>query len=480
MKNSGVSSKLREYIGNMVYVGVLAQILGIDLDKIKTALAFHFKDKVSAVDLNYGMVESAYLWSEENIKKTDQYEVLPMNVAEGKIMADGNTAAALGAIYGGVQFVGWYPITPATSLVETMNEYLPILRQDPVTGKNTYAVVQSEDELASIGMAVGAGWAGLRSMTSTSGPGLSLMAEFLGLAYYAEIPVVVWNVQRVGPSTGLPTRTAQGDLIFAKFIGHGDTQSIILIPGSVKECFEFGWKAFDIAERFQTPVIVLSDLDLGMNQWMSEPFEYPDQPMDRGKILWEDDLEKMLDKYGGKWGRYMDLDGDGIPYRTVPGNKHPKSPYFTRGTGHDEFANYSEEGEIWEKGLMRLEAKFETSRSFLPAPVIETMENAKIGIISSGSADFAVNEARSQLMKEAIPTDYLRIRSIPFSDEVKRFVFEHDRCYVVELNQLGQLEQLLTLEYPERATNLNKLAHIDGLPLTALWIKDNIISLEGR
>ena len=480
VKNSGVSSKLREYIGNMVYVGVLAQILGIDLDKIKAALAFHFKDKASAVDLNYGMVESAYLWSAENIKKTDQYEVLPMNIADGKIMADGNTAAALGAIYGGVQFVGWYPITPATSLVETMNEYLPMLRQDPVTGKNTYAVVQSEDELASIGMAIGAGWAGLRSMTSTSGPGLSLMAEFLGLAYYAEIPVVVWDVQRVGPSTGLPTRTAQGDLIFAKFIGHGDTQSIILIPGSVKECFEFGWKAFDIAERFQTPVIVLSDLDLGMNQWMSEPFEYPDQPMDRGKILWEDDLEKMLEKYGGKWGRYMDLDGDGIPYRTVPGNKHPKSPYFTRGTGHDEFANYSEEGEIWEKGLMRLEAKFQTSKSSLPAPVIETMENAKIGIIASGSADFAVREARCQLIKEEIPTDYMRIRSVPFSDEVKQFIFEHDCCYVVELNQLGQLEQLLTLEYPERATNLKKLAHIDGLPLTALWIKDNIISRECR
>ena len=480
VKDAGTSAKMREYMGNMVYVGVLAQILGIDLEKIKMALEFHFKEKNSAVNMNLSVIESAFNWAAENIEKTDLYKVEPMNATEGCIMADGNTAAALGAIYGGVQFVGWYPITPSTSLIETMKEYLPLLREDPKTGKNTYAVVQSEDELASIGMAIGAGWAGLRSMTSTSGPGLSLMAEYLGLAYYAEIPVVVWDIQRVGPSTGLPTRTAQGDLFFARFIGHGDTQHILLIPGSVKECFEFGWQAFDIAERFQTPVIVLSDLDLGMNQWMSEPFEYPDRPMDRGKILWEDDLEKMLVKHGGKWGRYMDLDGDGIPYRTVPGNRHPKGPYFTRGTGHDEFANYSEEGEIWEKGLMRLETKFQTSRNFIPGPVIDTMENADIGIISSGSADFAVDEARHQLMEESLPTDYMRIRSVPFSRGVERFISEHERCYVVELNQMGQLKQLLTLDYPENATNLRGLAHVDGLPLTAKWIKENIISREGR
>ena len=481
VKDAGTSAKMREYMGNMVYVGVLAQILGIELEKIKTALEFHFKEKISAVDMNFSVIESAFHWATENIGTTDLYKVEPMNATEGCIMSDGNTAAALGAIYGGVQFVGWYPITPATSLVETMKEYLPLLREDPETGKNTYAVVQSEDELASIGMAIGAGWAGLRAMTSTSGPGLSLMAEYLGLAYYAEIPVVVWDVQRVGPSTGLPTRTAQGDLIFARFIGHGDTQHILLIPGSVKECFEFGWQAFDLAERFQTPVIVLSDLDLGMNQWMSEPFEYPDRPMDRGKILWEDDLEKMLVKQGGKWGRYMDLDGDGIPYRTVPGNRHPKSPYFTRGTGHDEFANYSEEGEIWEKGLMRLETKFETSRGFTPAPEIDRMENADIGIIASGSADFAVNEARHLLMREeSIPTDYLRIRAIPFAHAVEQFISEHKHCYVVELNQTGQLKQLLTLDYPERATDLRGLAHIDGLPLTAKWIKDKILSQEGR
>lgn len=479
VKESNAPAKVREYIGNMVYVGVLSWLLGIDLEKIRMALAFHFKDKVSAIDLNFEMIEASYQWASKNLKKADHYKVEAMNATDGYIMADGNTAAALGSIYGGVQFVGWYPITPATSLVETMNEYLPMLRKDPETGKNTYAVVQSEDELASVGMAIGAGWAGLRAMTSTSGPGLSLMAEYLGLAYYAEIPVVVWDVQRVGPSTGLPTRTAQGDLMFAKFISHGDTQHILLIPGSVKECFEFGWRAFDIAERFQTPVIVLSDLDLGMNQWLSEPFEYPNKPMDRGKILWEEDLEKMLEKHGGKWGRYMDLDGDGIPYRTVPGNRHPKSPYFTRGTGHDEYANYSEEGEIWEKGLMRLEKKFDTARNFLPGPVVDMMKDAKVGIIASGSADFAVVEARQMLKKEGIFTDYLRIRSVPFSDEVERFVSTHDRCYVVELNQLGQLKQLLTLEYPERATGLRRLAHIDGLPLTAKWIRENILVQEG-
>ena len=344
VKDSGAPSNLRDYIANMVYVGVVAQILGIDIEKIYQALEFHFKGKAKPIELNFGMVKAAYDWAVENSVKKDHFYIEPSNKTSDYIMADGNTAAALGAIYGGVQFVSWYPITPATSLAESLNEYLPKLRKDPVEeGKNTFAVVQAEDELAAIGMAIGAGWSGLRAMTSTSGPGLSLMTEYCGLAYFAEVPVVIWDIQRVGPSTGLPTRTAQGDLRFATFMGHGDQQHIVLLPGSVQECFEFGWKALDIAERMQAPVFVLSDLDFGMNQWMTHPFDYPDVPMDRGKILSEEDLEKVE----GIWGRYLDVDGDGIPYRTLPGNRHPSAAYFTRGTGHDEYARYTEDSQTW-------------------------------------------------------------------------------------------------------------------------------------
>ncbi|GAH52830.1 unnamed protein product, partial [marine sediment metagenome] len=275
-------------------------------------------------------------------------------------------AAALGAIYGGVQFVSWYPITPATSVPQSLQDYLPMLRKDPVEkDKNTFAVVQAEDELAAIGMAIGAGWSGLRAMTATSGPGLSLMAEYAGLAYFAEVPIVVWDVQRVGPSTGLPTRTAQCDLTFTYFLGHGDTQQIILLPGSINECFEFGWRAFDIAEQMQAPVFVLSDLDFGMNQWMAHPYEYPDEPMNRGKVLWEQDLEEIQ----GEWARYRDIDGDGIPYRTVPGNRHRKAPYFARGTGHNEMARYSEDPVDYVKLLKRLKQKFYTARKYVPPPV---------------------------------------------------------------------------------------------------------------
>ena len=328
----------RDLVGNMVYVGVLSQMLGLDLETIHAALSFHFKGKQKPIDMNFNIVKASAEWAKANLEKKDPFYLEPMNKTEGLIMADGNTAAAIGSIFGGVQFAAWYPITPASSLAEALNDYLPVLRKRE-DGKHTYAVVQAEDELAAIGMAIGAGWSGLRAMTSTSGPGLSLMTEFAGLAYYAEVPLVVWDVQRIGPSTGLPTRTSQADLTFVNFIGHGNSQSIILLPGDVSECFEFGWRAFDIAEHQQTPVFVLSDLDIGMNQWMSKPFEYPDTPMNRGKVLWEKDLEALK----GNWARYLDKDNDGVPYRTVPGNKHPASAYFTRGTGHDEQARYTEE-----------------------------------------------------------------------------------------------------------------------------------------
>lgn len=474
-RESDAPSNLKDYVANMVYVGVLAQILGIDLDRIYQALNFHFKGKTKPIDLNFLVVQSAFDWAGKELQKTDPYRVEPMDATQDFIMADGNTAAALGAIYGGVHFCSWYPITPASSLAEKLMEYLPLLRKDPEEpGKNTYVVLQAEDELAAIGATVGGGWAGLRSMTSTSGPGISLMAEYAGLAYFAEVPIVVWDIQRVGPSTGLPTRTAQGDLIFVHNLGHGDTQQIILIPGSVSECFEFGWQAFDIAEQLQSPVFVLSDLDLGMNQWMTRPFEYPEAPIQRGKILWEEDLERL----NGDWRRYRDVDGDGIPYRTLPGNRHAGASYFTRGTGHDEDAHYTEDDQEWVKLMDRLKRKFNTARDYMPPPVVETVEGAEIGIITMGSTEQAVQEARQKLEKEGLKTDYMRVRSIPFTEEVGDFVSDHSRLLVVEMNRDGQLHKLLSLEYPDRAMNLVSIAYMDGLPLTARFVRDAVMAHE--
>jgi 2-oxoglutarate/2-oxoacid ferredoxin oxidoreductase subunit alpha len=473
-RESDAPSSLRDYVANMVYVGVLAHMLGIDLDSIYQALNFHFKGKTKPVDLNFDVIQAAVEWASANLEKVDPYKVVSMDATQDFIMADGNTAAALGSIYGGVHFVSWYPITPASSLAEGLLAYLPKLRKDPESDKNTFAVVQSEDELAAIGMAIGAGWSGLRAMTSTSGPGLSLMTEYAGLGYYAEVPFVVWDVQRVGPSTGLPTRTAQGDLTFTNFMGHGDTRHIILLPGTVDECFQFGWKAFDIAERLQAPVFVLSDLDLGMNQWMTRPFQYPDQPMDRGKVLWEDDFEQL----DGSWGRYRDVDGDGIPYRTIPGNRHPNASYFTRGTGHTEEARYSEDPDVWMAMLGRIKQKYETARNYMPKPVNDRVDGAEIGIITFGSTEPAVREARDQLGEAGLKIANLRVRAIPFTPEVEEFVREHRVIYVVEMNQDGQLHQLLSLEYPQYALKLISLSHMDGLPLTARWVREAIIEKE--
>ncbi len=473
-READVSPALRDYIANMVYVGVVAKILGIDMDAIHEALNFHFKGKQKAVDSNFNVVQAAYNWAGENLNKTDHYSVKKMKPLDGYIMTDGNTAAALGSIFGGVQFSAWYPITPASSLPESLIEYLPQFRKDPETGKNTYAVIQAEDELAAIGMTIGAGFAGLRSMTATSGPGLSLMTEYAGLAYYAEVPIVIWDVQRVGPSTGLPTRTAQSDMNMAYFLGHGDTQNVILIPGSVSECFEFGWKSFDLAERLQTPIFVMSDLDFGMNQWMTKKFEYPDVPMDRGKILWEEDIEKLK----GEWGRYVDVDGDGIPYRTVPGNLHPLSAYLARGTGHDDYAHYSEEPEIWEAGMNRLCKKFDTARNLVPGPVFDLEPGVKLGIIAYGSTDPAVEEARAKCKQKGIKLDYMRLRAVPFNNEVKEFIQNHDKTYVVEVNRDGQMHQILQLEFPAKAASLISIAHSDGLPLSARWITNKISDLE--
>jgi 2-oxoglutarate ferredoxin oxidoreductase subunit alpha len=471
---SNVSPSLRDYIANMVYVGILSQMLGIEMETIKQALSFHFKGKAEAVESNFGTIKAGADWAAQNLKKSDPYAVARMDSTSAYVMADGNTAAALGAIYGGLQFAAWYPITPASSLAESLNIFLPQFRKTS-EGKHTYAVMQAEDELAAIGMAIGAGWGGLRSMTSTSGPGISLMAEYAGLGYFAEVPVVVWDVQRIGPSTGLPTRTAQGDLTEVYSLSHGDKQNIILLPGSVQECFEFGWKAFDLAATLQSPVFVLSDLDLGMNQWMTKPFKYPDVPLERGKVLWEADLEKL----SGIWSRYKDSDGDGIAYRTVPGNKHPSAAWFGRGTGHDEEARYTEDATSWESNMARLKKKYNTARTLVPKPVIKTGRGAKIGIIAYGSTEPAVQEAITMFKKNGDPNlAFLRLRALPCTSEVSNFIKKYERIYIVEANRDGQLRQILSAVLPDQAPKFRSACHSDGLPLTAKWVKEAILAQE--
>lgn len=474
VKDAEVASNLRTMVSNMVYVGVLAQMLGIDMDKIRMALDFHFKGKEKPIAINMGVIEASAKWAAENLTKTDSFSVEAMDKTEGLIMADGNTAAALGSIYGGVQIVGWYPITPATSLVEQMNSYLPKLRKSK-DGKPTYAIVQAEDELAAVGITIGGAWTGARAMTSTSGAGISLMGEYVGLAYFAETPIVIWNVQRMGPSTGLPTRTSQGDLNQAYYLSHGDTKHIVLLPDSPRECFEFGWKAFDIAERMQTPVFVLSDLDIGQNHWMSKPFEYPDVPMDRGKILWEEDFDKFVEEHG-KWGRYNDIDGDGIPYRTGAGNRKEGSSYFARGTGHDAFARYSEDPTVWKTGMDRLHVKFKTAEQYVPDAIVDKVEGTKIGIISYGSLDPAIVEARDLLAAKGLKTSYLRLRALPVTDTVRDFVAEHDEIFVVEMNHDGQLREILSVELPGHGGKLVSSTLNNGLSLTAEWICNDILA----
>lgn len=475
IKASDPPRELRDYMANMVYVGVVSQMIGIELEAIRDALDTHFRGKQKPIDLNMGIVEASATWASENLTKQDHYYVERDDQTKDLILLDGNTAAALGAIYGGVSFAAWYPITPASSLADALQSHLPLLRKDQETGKQTYAIIQAEDELAAAGMTIGAGWAGARSMTSTSGPGISLMAEFAGLAYFAEIPVVLWNVQRMGPSTGLPTRTSQGDLLFVRFLGHGDTQQLMLLPGNLEECFEFGWRAFDYAERFQTPIFVLSDLDLGMNLWMSKPFDYPDEPMDRGKVLSAEELDEIEE-----FARYRDVDGDGIPYRTLPGTDHPKAAYFTRGTGHNDAASYSERPEHYVENMERIGRKMETARAVLPKPVIRVQDGAQSGIIGFGSTDPAILEAIDRLDESGVQVDYMRIRAIPFADEVEEFLKAHDRVYVVEMNTDGQLRQLLQLFAPAYATRLIKLAHNDGLPISTRWITKQVLRHEGE
>ncbi|HYL96181.1 MAG TPA: 2-oxoacid:acceptor oxidoreductase subunit alpha, partial [Terriglobales bacterium] len=376
-------AKLRKLVKNMVYVGVVARLLNLDMAEVEKAIRKQFARKVKAAELNLAAARGGYDYAVASLTKNDPYRIERMDKNKGKIIIDGNSASALGCMFAGVTVVTWYPITPSSSLVETLIDYMKQYRIGP-DGKATFAIVQAEDELAAIGMVIGAGWAGARSMTATAGPGISLMAEFAGLAYYTEVPAVIWDIQRVGPSTGLPTRTSQGDLLSTAFLSHGDTKHILLFPSSPHECFSFAGEAFDLADQFQTPVFVLSDLDLGMNNWMSEPFDYPEKPIARGKILSKEDLERL-----GGFQRYKDVDGDGIPYRTLPGTEHPSAAWFARGSGHNEKSQYSERPDDFERNMERINRKFETARSYVPRPEVHTGKS-KIGIIAYGTSHWAI------------------------------------------------------------------------------------------
>ncbi|RDI96138.1 2-oxoacid:acceptor oxidoreductase subunit alpha [Meiothermus sp. QL-1] len=466
-----VPVKRRPYLANMAYVGALAWMLGVPLETVAEALAAQFEQRPKLVEDNLEVVRRAHAWASENLRKQDPYRIEPMEKTQGLILMTGNEAGALGAVFGGVSVAAWYPITPATSFMDALRGFLSELRRDEA-GRPTYAVVQAEDELAAAGIVLGAGWAGARALTATSGPGLSLMAEFMSYGYFAEIPAVIWDIQRVGPSTGLPTRTSQGDVAFAYTLGHGDTKHPILFPSSLEECFEFGWRAFDLAEELQTPVLVLSDLDLGMNHWMGRPFAYPAEPLKRGKVLSAEALEVR-----GGFARYKDVDGDGIPYRTLPGTPHPLAAYFTRGSGHNEQAQYSERPEDYARLMARLARKFETARRLVPPPAVELHPQARIGVIAYGSTRYAIEEARDRL-RERLPLSFLRLRALPIGPEVGEFVAAHERVYVIELNRDGQLHGILRAELPEHAAKLRSLAYLDGLPLTAAWVMARLLEKE--
>jgi 2-oxoglutarate ferredoxin oxidoreductase subunit alpha len=467
-------AKLRRLVKNMIYDGVLSKLLNVDMAQMEHALRRQMGKKLKAIELNLGALHAGAAFAEQHLVKRDPYSMEPMDKTRGMILIEGNAAAALGCMMAGVTVIAWYPITPSSSLPESLIAYMKKYRHDPATGKATYAIVQAEDEIAAIGMVVGAGWAGARAMTSTSGPGISLMGEFAGLAYYAEIPGVVFDIQRVGPSTGLPTRTAQGDILTLALLSHGDTKQVMLLPASVEECYTMSMDAFDLAERLQTLVFVMSDLDLGMNTWMSDTLEYPDRPLDRGKVLDRDTLARI-----GEWGRYKDVDGDGIPYRTLPGTNMPA--YFTRGSGHNEKGQYSERPDDYVNNMERLARKFETARTLVPKPEIEDAPGAAIGIIGYGTSHWAIDESRDQLSREnTVRTSYLRLRAYPFTSDLGEFIDRHQRVYVVEQNRDAQMLSLMRLELSAaRIAKLRSVRHFSGLPIDARSVTDEILIQEG-
>jgi 2-oxoglutarate ferredoxin oxidoreductase subunit alpha len=471
-------AKLRKLVRNMIYDGVVAQLLSIEMDEVRQALVKQFgKRKAKAVELNWGAAQAGHEFALKTFTRGVPYRVERMNATAGKIVIDGNAACALGCMFAGVTVVTWYPITPSSSLVESLIGYMKRFRHDPETGKATYAIVQAEDELASIGMALGAGWAGARSMTATAGPGISLMSEFVGLGYYSEIPAVIFDVERVGPSTGLPTRTQQGDILTTAMLSHGDTRHPMFFPCSPEECFSMAIEAFDFAEKFQTPVFVMTDLDLGMNNWMADAFAYPEKPIRRGKVLTAEDLDRL-----GGFARYKDVDGDGVGYRTLPGTNHPAASYFTRGSGHNEKAQYTEREDDYINNMDRLAHKFEVMRQHVPEPLVAIPDNARIGFVAFGTSDYAVRESCDQLKDEyGIEASYLRLKAYPFTQHLLDFIQRHDRVYVVDQNRDAQLLGLMRLEFePELIAKLRSLRYYGGLPLDARTVTEEIVRQEGK
>jgi 2-oxoglutarate ferredoxin oxidoreductase subunit alpha len=465
-----INPKIAKLVTNIIYVGVLAEMLGIDQGALEDAVAKQFKGKASAIELNINALGLGRDYFKDNFTKEDPYVVEAREIKTPKFFIDGNEAAALGCIFGGVQMLAWYPITPSSSLAEGIINYIPQLRVDD-EGNATCAVIQAEDELAAAGMVLGAGWAGGRGMTATSGPGISLMQEFIGLAYFAEIPSVFWDVNRVGPSTGLPTRTQQSDITLLYEGSHGDTQHIVLIPGTVEECFEFGWRAFDYTERFQTPVFGLSDLDLGMNRWACEGFTYPDQAMDRGKVVRDKDVFEAFEEFG----RYLDVDGDGVPYRTLPGSG--MDPILYRGTGHNPKGVYSEKPEDYLNLMNRLKSKINGARDLLPAPIIREEAECEVGIIYLGSMENTIQEIDDMLEATGLKISQCRVRALPLHSGVEDFIRRHEHTIVLEINRDGQLYGILRKELPnDLVTKVHSVAYSDGMPPRARIYADQILS----
>ncbi len=463
------NARARILMKNVVYVGVLAGLLEIDLEVIKTLLSETFAAKPKLIDGNMQAIQMGYDYARSHFQCPLAMRLEAMDKTAGHVMIDGNTAAGLGCVYAGATVGAWYPITPSTSLMDAFKLFCEKLRVDPETGENRYCIIQAEDELSAIGMVIGANWNGARSFTPTSGPGISLMSEFIGFAYYAEVPAVLFDIQRVSPSTGMPTRTQQCDLTICAYASHGDTRHVCLYPANPAECFEMAPLAFDLAERLQTPVFVVSDLDIGMNDWMiAEPTWDQSYTPDRGKVYNAQQLEQME-----VFHRYADVDGDGIAYRTFAGT-HPKGSYFLRGSGHTAQGGYTEDSAAYQEVLDRLLVKWETAKTLVPAPVITQKPGASLAIVSLGSCDGAVCEARDRLAEQGIEVNYLRVRGFPFQDAIEAFISEHDTVFVVEQNRDAQLKQLLTNETDVDRSKLKSILHYDGMPISSGCIVDAV------
>ncbi len=463
--------RTRILMKNICYAGVLAALLDLDVERIRELLGETYAKKPALVDSNMKAIQLGYDYTRQNFTCPLPLRVEKMDQTVGHIMIDGNTAAALGCVYAGATVAAWYPITPSTSLMDAYKSFCDRLRVDPQTGRKNFAFIQAEDELAAIGMVIGAAWNGTRAFTATSGPGISLMNEFLGLAYYAEVPCVVFDIQRVGPSTGMPTRTQQCDIMECAYASHGDTRHVCLYPANPEECFYMAAQAFDLTERLQTPVMVLSDIDIGMNDWMCRDLKWDDSYRpDRGKMLGKEEVLKLE-----KFYRFLDKDGDGIPYRTLPG-VHPKAAYFTRGSGHNQYGTYTEDSVEYQIVLDRLLKKWETAKKLVPRAVIDATAGSDLGIVSIGSCDGAIHEAMAVLKAQGVGVDYMRVRAFPFSEDVERFLNAHRLLFVVEQNRDAQFKSLLTLETSVEKSKLRSLLHYSGLPISSSFIVEGVLA----